>query len=196
MIPVVIAAITVALLLVLILWARLPAFLALLLCSFFAAIVGGLAPAEIPGVLQQALGGILGYIALVVGLGAILGELLRASGAAGRIADGLLSAAGPARAGLALGLTGLVVAVPVFFDVAFILFVPLLYGLARASDQSHLRFAFPLLAGLAVGHAFVPPTPGPVAVAGIVGADLGWVIAFGLASGIPALLVGAAFGAG
>ncbi|MEM9553326.1 MAG: gluconate:H+ symporter [Acidobacteriota bacterium] len=195
MTSIVVAVATVVLLLLLILWARLPAFLALLACCLFAGLAGGLDPASIPGVLQEALGGVLGYIALVVGLGAMLGELLRASGAVGRIADGLLAAVGPTRAGLALGLTGLVVAVPVFFDVAFILFVPLVYALARAgTSRSHLAFALPLLAGLAVGHAFVPPTPGPVAVAGIVGADLGWVIVFGLVSGLPALLVGTVVG--
>ena len=181
---------TVALLLALILIARLPAFLALLVCSLFAALVGGLPPTEIARTMQDAMGRTLGYIAVVIGVGAIFGELLQRSGGAAKIADTLLSSFTEQRAPAALGLAGLLVAIPVFFDVAFILFVPLIYGLAHASRRSHLEFAFPLLAGLAVAHAFVPPTPGPVAVAGILGADLGWVIAFGLAAGVPALLVG------
>jgi Gnt-I system low-affinity gluconate transporter len=84
----------------------------------------------------------------------------------------------------------LIVAIPVFFDVALILFIPLVYSLARRSGRSLLYYAIPLLAGIAVAHAFIPPTPGPVAVAGLLGADLGWVIALGLASGVPATLVG------
>lgn len=181
---------TVALLLALILLVRLPAFLALLVCSLFAALAGGLPPSQIAATLQDAMGRTLGYIAVVIGVGAIFGELLQRSGGAATIAGTLLRAFGERRVPWALGLAGLLVAIPVFFDVAFILFVPLIYGLARASERSHLELAFPLLAGLAVAHAFIPPTPGPVAVAGILGADLGWVIAFGLASGFPALVVG------
>jgi Gnt-I system low-affinity gluconate transporter len=82
------------------------------------------------------------------------------------------------------------VSIPVFFDVAFIILVPVLYGLQRRSGKSLLMFAIPLLAGLAVTHAFVPPTPGPVAVANILGADLGMVILVGLITGIPTAIVG------
>ncbi len=190
MFPIAVAVLAVALLLGLILLARLPAFLALLVASLFAAAAGGLPPAEIAETLRQAMGATLGYIAVVIGVGALLGELLSRSGAARRIAEALVGALGAARAPAALGVAGLLVAIPVFFDVAFIVFVPLVYGLARAAGRSHLDLAFPLLAGLAVGHAFVPPTPGPVAVAGILGVDLGWVIVFGLAAGVPALAVG------
>ncbi|MEM6793459.1 MAG: gluconate transporter, partial [Acidobacteriota bacterium] len=93
----------------------------------------------------------------------------------------------------ALGLTGLIVAIPVFFDVAFILLVPLLRTTSRRTGRPLIAFAIPLLAGLAVAHAFVPPTPGPVAVAGLLGADLGRVIALGLLVGLPAMLVGGVF---
>jgi gluconate transporter len=188
--PIAVAVLAVALLLGLILLARLPAFLALLVASLFAAAAGGLPPAEIAETLRQAMGATLGFIAVVIGVGALLGELLSRSGGARRIAEALVAALGAGRAPAALGIAGLLVAIPVFFDVAFIVFVPLVYGLARAAGRSHLELAFPLLAGLAVGHAFVPPTPGPVAVAGILGVELGWVIVFGLAAGVPALALG------
>jgi len=138
---------------------------------------------------QRAMGGSLGYIAVVIGVGAMFGALLQRSGGAAGVANGLLRALGEKRAPWALGATGLLVAIPVFFDVAFILFVPLLYSLARRTGRPLLGFALPLLAGLAVAHAFIPPTPGPVAVAGLLDADLGWVIVFGLAAGVPALAV-------
>ena len=181
---------TLAVLLILVLGLRLHAFPALLLTALLAALAGGVPMTEIVDVLRQAMGGTLGYIAVVIGLGAMFGEMLYQSGGARRIADTLLASLGEERAPTALGLTGLVVAIPVFFDVAFILLVPLLHTLVRRTGRSIVRFAVPLLAGLAVAHAFIPPTPGPVAVAGLLGADLGWVILFGLAAGTPALVVG------
>jgi Gnt-I system low-affinity gluconate transporter len=180
----------VALLLFLIIVVRIQAFAALLLTSMVVAVLGGLPLAEIPAVIQEGMGRTLGYIAIVVGLGAMLGQLLQVSGGAERVARTLLGRLGEERAPWALGLTGLIVATPVFFDVALILFIPLVYGLARRSGRSLLYYAIPLLAGIAVAHSFIPPTPGPVAVASLIGADLGWVIAVGLLAGIPATVVG------
>lgn len=184
------AAFGVALLLVLVIVARLHAFVALLLTSLVVAVIGGIPPERIAGEIQQQMGGTLGYIAVVIGLGAMFGEMLRSSGGAARIAESLLAAGGERSAPWALALTGLIVAIPVFFDVALILLVPLVYSLARRSGRSLLFYAIPLLAGIAVAHAFIPPTPGPVAVAGLLGADLGWVILLGLVAGVPATLVG------
>jgi Gnt-I system low-affinity gluconate transporter len=96
---------------------------------------------------------------------------------------------GPARALWALGVAGLLVGIPVFFDVGFIILVPLLQQLSERSGRSPIYFATPLLAGLLVGHAFIPPTPGPLAVAELLHADLGWVIAMGLICGAPAMIV-------
>ena len=93
------------------------------------------------------------------------------------------------RAPLAMVITGFVVAIPVFFDVAFIILVPMIYALQRQTGKSLLAFGIPLLAGLAITHGFIPPTPGPVAVADIIGANLGWVIAMGFIVGIPSAIV-------
>lgn len=183
----------VAVLLVLVLVVRVHAFVALLLTSLLVAVVGGIPLTEIADVIEEGMGSTLGYIAVVIGLGAMIGELLRTSGGAQRIADTLLAQSGEDRAPWALSLTGLLVSIPVFFDVALILFIPLVYTLTERTGRSLLYYAIPLLAGIAVAHSFIPPTPGPVAVAGLLGADLGWVIVFGFIAGVPAILVGGVF---
>ena len=183
----------VALLLVLVLYARLHAFVALLLTSLLVALLGGIPLADIVGVIEDGMGNTLGYIATVIGLGAMVGEMLRQSGGAEEIAATLLRSFGDDRTPWALSLTGLLVAIPVFFDVALILFIPLVYTLTERTGKSLLYYAIPLLAGIAVAHSFIPPTPGPVAVAGLLDADLGWVIFFGILAGIPSILIGGIF---
>ncbi|PSN16152.1 gluconate transporter [filamentous cyanobacterium CCT1] len=188
-----IAVLGIALLLFLVIVLRLQAFLALLLVSFFVAIIGGIPPAEIASVIQEGMGNTLGYIAIVIALGAMFGEILQVSGGAEQIANSLVKKFGQDNAQWALGLAGLVIAIPVFFDVALILSIPLVYSLGRRTGRSLLYYAIPLVAGIAVGHSFIPPTPGPVAVASLLGADLGWVILMGLIAGIPAMAIGGVF---
>jgi len=180
----------VAVLLLLVLVGRVHAFVALLLTSLLAAILGGIPLADIAGIIEEGMGSTLGYIAVVIGLGAMIGELLRVSGGAEAIANTLLRTFSDDRAPWALSLTGLLVSIPVFFDVALILFIPLVYTLTERTGRSLLFYAIPLLAGMAVAHSFIPPTPGPVAVAGLLDADLGWVIVFGFIAGVPAITVG------
>jgi len=141
------------------------------------------------------MGSTLGFVAIVVGIGAIFGQMLESSGGAESLAHYLVRKFGKENAPYALSITGFIVAIPIFLDVGFIILVPVLYALAKGSGKSLLHFAIPLLAGLATTHAFVPPTPGPVATAEIIGADLGWVILFGTIIGIPVtLLAGPVFG--
>jgi len=139
--------------------------------------------------MQQGMGNTLGFVALVVGLGAIFGAILEHSGGAEALANFLLTKFGDKNASWALMLTGFLVAIPVFFDVAFIILIPMIYSLQRRTKKSLLLYAIPLLAGLAITHSFIPPTPGPVAVADILKADLGWVILFGFIVGIPTSIV-------
>lgn len=189
----VLVVVAVLVLLGLVLVARVHAFVALLLTSLVVAIAGGIPLTDIAGIIEEGMGSTLGYIAVVIGLGAMVGELLRVSGGAEQIADTLLNRFGDDRAPWALSLTGLLVSIPVFFDVALILFIPLVYTLTERTGRSLLYYAIPLLAGIAVAHSFIPPTPGPVAVAGLLGANLGWVIVFGFVAGVPAILVGGVF---
>lgn len=169
------------------------AFIALLVVSLGVAVAGGIPIGEIIDTIQEGMGGILGYIAIVIGIGTMIGEILRVSGGAKQIAGTLLSSFGEQRAPWALSLIGLIVAIPVFFEVALILFIPLVYDLTRRTGKSILHYAIPLAAGIAVAHSFIPPTPGPVAVAALIGADLGWVILFGLIAGIPSVIIGGIF---
>jgi Gnt-I system low-affinity gluconate transporter len=169
------------------------AFIALLLVSLIVAIAGGIPLGEITNTIQEGMGGILGYIAIVIGIGTMIGEILRVSGGAEQIAGTLLQKFGEKKAPWALSLIGLIVAIPVFFEVALILFIPLIYDLTRRTGKSILHYGIPLAAGIAVAHSFIPPTPGPVAVAALIGADLGWVILFGLIAGIPSVIAGGIF---
>lgn len=185
----------IGLLLLLVLKFKLSAFIALLLISMFVGIASGMPLQDILKSIQNGMGGTLGFVATVVGLGAIFGQLLESSGGAESMARYLVGKFGKEKASWAMMLTGFFVAIPVFFDVGLIIIVPIVYSLARDSKKSVLYYGIPLLAGLAVTHSFVPPTPGPVAVAEIIHAQLGYVILFGAILGLPvAILAGPVFG--
>ena len=176
-------------LLFLILKLRIPAFIALLIASISVGIVSGMNPLDIINTIKEGTGNTLGFVATVVGLGAMFGAILEHSGGAEALANYLLNKFGEKNASWALMITGFFIAIPVFFDVAFIILVPLIYSLQRKTKKSLLLYAIPLLAGLAITHSFIPPTPGPVAVADILKADLGWVILFGFIVGIPSAII-------
>jgi len=185
----------ITLLLVMILRYKVQAFISLLVASIVVGLIAGMPPPTILKSMQDGMAGTLGFVATVVGLGAILGQILESSGGAESMALTLVRAFGEKRAPWALMLAGFLIAIPVFFDVGFIILVPVLYALSAKSGRSLLYYGIPLLAGLAVTHSFVPPTPGPVAVADIVGADLGWVILLGIVTGLPtAAIAGPLFG--
>ncbi|MCB4798083.1 GntP family permease [Neotamlana laminarinivorans] len=179
----------IAILLFLILRLKIQAFIALLVASIVVGIVAGMNPTDITKTMQEGMASTLGFVAMVVGLGAIFGSILEYSGGAEALANFLLKKFGEKNASWALVITGFFIAIPVFFDVAFIILVPLIYSLQRKTKKSILLYAIPLLAGLAITHAYIPPTPGPVAVADILKADLGWVILFGFVTGIPTAII-------
>ncbi|MCC5803734.1 GntP family permease [Rossellomorea vietnamensis] len=177
------------LLLFLVIKTKLHAFVALLLVSLIVGIAAGMPLQEVVASIQSGMGGTLGFVAVVVGLGAMFGRMLEVSGGAERLAQTLINKFGEDKAQWSLGITGFLVAIPVFFDVGFIILVPIVYGLARKTGKSLLYYGIPLLAGLAVTHSFIPPTPGPIAVADLIGADLGWVILFGAIAGVPSMII-------
>ena len=176
-------------LLFLILARRVNAFAALLLAALATGLAAGLAPGAVLEAVQNGFAGVLGFIAVIVGLGALLGVYLEASGGAAALARAIIGDRPPRAASIAMGVVGLVIAIPVFFDVGLILLFPLVHALALKSGRPALFYGLPLLAGLAAAHAFIPPTPGPVAVAQMLGADLGLVMVCGLAAGVPAMLI-------
>jgi len=186
---------SIGLLLFMILKLKIQAFLALLVTSLFLGLVTGMPMASIIKSVLDGMGSTLGFVATVVGIGAIFGQMLDSSGGAESLALYLTKKFGKDKADYALVITGFLVGIPIFLDVAFIILVPMLYALAKKSNKSLLYFAIPLLAGLAVTHAFVPPTPGPIATAEIIGVDLGWVALFGIVIGFPvAIVAGPLFG--
>ncbi len=179
----------IVILLVLILLLRLNAFIALLISSIAVGLLAGMPVQQIIDTIIAGMGGTLGYVAIIIGLGAIFGGILEYTGATQTLSRFLLDKFGPEKAQLALSLSGFLIAIPVFFDVAFIILIPVLYALQKQTGKSLLFYAIPLLASLAVTHAFIPPTPGPIAVADIIGADLGWIILFGFIVGLPTTLI-------
>ena len=187
--PLLAALVGIAGLLGMILVRRVNAFAALLVAALATGLLAGMQPDAVIASVQNGFAGVLGFIAVVVGLGALLGTYLEASGGAGALARAIISERRPGPAGIAMGFVGLVIAIPVFFDVGLILLFPLVKALSAKARKPALYFGLPLLAGLATAHAFIPPTPGPVAVSEILGADLGLVILCGLAAGVPAMLI-------
>lgn len=179
----------VAALLGMILVRQVNAFAALLVAAFGTGLLAGLAPDAVIASVSTGIGGVLGFIAVIVGLGALLGGYLEASGGAAALARAIIGKRSASGASIAMGIVGIVVAIPVFFDVGLVLLFPLVASLARTSGKPALYFGLPLLAGLATAHAFIPPTPGPVAVANILSADIGLVILCGLAAGLPAMVL-------
>ncbi|QKV92830.1 GntP family permease [Streptomyces sp. NA02950] len=192
-----VAALGIALLLYLIIKVRLQPFVALLGVSIAVGLAAGLSVTELFGTVQKSdavslietgMGGILGHIAIIIGLGTMLGAILEVSGGAEALSSRLLGLFGQERAPLAMGLTGLIFGIPVFFDVGIFVLAPIVYAAARRSGKSIVLYAMPLLAGLSMTHAFLPPHPGPVAAAGLLHVDLGWVILMGVLVGVPSVL--------
>ncbi|WP_439506010.1 GntP family permease [Sediminibacterium sp.] len=185
----------IASLLILVLYFKFPAFIALLIASIISGMLAGLSAQNMVETIQEGMGSTLGFVATIVGLGSMFGAILEKSGGADAIARYLLNKAGQNKSPLAMGFIGLIISIPVFFDVAFILLIPIVYALQKNTNKSLLLYAIPLLAGLAFGHAFIPPTPGPIAVAEIIGAEMGWVILTSILIGIPTvILCGVLFG--
>ena len=176
-------------LLVLVLKAKMPPFFALILVSLLAGMALGMSPQDVITSIQNGMGGVLGFIAVVVGLGAILGAILERSGGVQTLADRLVSNSDKT-VPWKMSVLGLLVAIPVFFDVALVILMPMVLRIAKSLKRAAIYVAGPLLAGLAAAHAFIPPTPGPIAVAALIEADLGLVIIAGLLTAIPAVALG------
>jgi len=178
-----------ALLLVLIIKFKIHAMISILIGAITIGLVAGMPFSEIVLAVNDGIGNTLKGIALLVGLGSMFGAILEASGGAQTLAVTMVRKFGDEKAAWALGLTGLVIAMPVFFDAGLIILIPLAFSLSKKTKRSTLFYVIPLLAGLAVGHAFIPPTPGPVLVATMLNVDLGWVILVGILCGTVAMIV-------
>ncbi|HET6872392.1 MAG TPA: gluconate:H+ symporter [Sporolactobacillaceae bacterium] len=184
-----VALLAIFLLFFLIIRTKLHAFVALLLVSLLLGIASGMPLDSVIQSVEQGMGGTLGYVAVIVGLGAMFGKILELSGGAERLAQTLIKVLGESRAPLALGFTGLIVAIPVFFEVGLVILIPIIYELTKRTKRSLLYYGLPLLAGLSVGHNFIPPTPGPLGLSDLLGVNIGWVMLFGLIIGVPTMIL-------
>lgn len=144
------------LLLVLIIKFKIHAMISILIGAITIGIVSGMPFTEIVTAVNDGIGNTLKGIALLVGLGSMFGAILESSGGAQTLAVTMVRKFGDEKAAWALGLTGLIIAMPVFFDAGLIILIPLAFSLAKRTKRSSLFYAIPLLAGLAVGHAFIP----------------------------------------
>lgn len=138
---------------------------------------------------QKGVGGTLGYLALIIGFGAMLGGLIAESGAAHRITDGLIAAFGTGKIQWALMLTGFIVGIPIFYTVGFVMLVPLVFAVGKTTRLPLLYLAVPLVAALSVTHGFLPPHPAPTAIAVIYKADIATTLLYGLILAVPTVII-------
>lgn len=165
-------------------------FLSLLLGALFMGIASGMPLNKVSDALAKGFGGTMEGIGIIIILGVILGNLLHLSGSTEQIAALMLRSVGEKRSALAVALTGYIVSIPVFFDAAFVILVNLVKSLSRKGKVPFVTLVTALAIGLITTHAMVIPTPGPVAVAGTMGVNLGWFLFYSIIVSLPATLVG------
>ena len=186
-----IAAVAVALLLFLIMKVKIHAFVALVAVSLLTAVAAGIPLADVPTALMSGFSSTLGSVALLVAFGVMLGRLLEHTGGAQVLADTLINRFGEKRAPLALGIAALIFGFPIFFDAGLVVFLPIIFTVARRFGGSILKYGLPTAGAFAAMHAIVPPHPGPVAAADLMGGDIGITLLLGIPVAIISWYVGA-----
>lgn len=187
-VPIAGLAIAVAVLIFLVLRTRVHALIAMLIAASIAGIMGGLSMDKTVSVISQGFGSTLGSIGIVIGLGVMMGRILEVSGAGEQIAFSLIRWLGRRKEEWAMAVTGYVVSIPIFVDSAFIILYPVAKALSQKSGRSLLTLGVALAGGLMVTHSTVPPTPGPLGVAGIFGVDVGAMLLLGMVLALPGLI--------
>ncbi len=188
-----IAAIGVALVVLLITWVKVPAFLSLAIAALFVGLAARMPLVEIPRAFQGGMGDTLGSISMVIGLGTVIGKLLAESGGALVVSNALARALGERRLDWALMLSGLIIGLPVFFQVGLVLLAAVLFTAQRQSRAPLLRLGLPMVAGLSAAHGLVPPHPGPIAALERIGADPGRTLFYSLILALPLSILSGPF---
>src|SRR5688500_11576564 len=190
------ALIAVTALILLIARAKLHPFVALILVSLGMGVAAGMPLGATVKSFQDGVGNALGFIAIVVGLGTMLGKMMAESGAATRIATTLIDVFGERRVHWAIMIVAFIVGIPVFFQVGFVLLIPLVFTIARRTGMSLVKIGIPLVAGLSVVHGLLPPHPAAMLAVSAYNADVGRTILYGILVGLPiASLAGPSFAA-
>lgn len=182
-------AVTIVLLIVMISKLKVHAFLTLLLMAVFFGLCAGIPTTELPGLIVGGFGNTMTSIGVVIACGVVVGSFLEYTGGAQKIADAILKLIGIKRATYATSVTGAFVSIPVFCDSGFVILNPIIKGLSRRGKIPYASLVVALMAGLLCTHSFVPPTPGPVAAAGLYGAEIGQVMFYGLIVSVPVVVV-------
>ncbi|OON63183.1 gluconate transporter [Massilia sp. KIM] len=179
----------VGLLTIMIAWGKVQPLLAFVVAAMLAAVMLGMPPEQIPGAIEKGIGDLLGSLVVVICLGAVFGKLIADSGAARRIAISLIDTLGPSRMPIAMTVTGFVVGLPLYYNVGFVLMIPLIFSLVAQSGRPAVALGMPLLAGLSIAHGFLPPHPSPIALVAAVHADMGKTLLYGFIVAIPTLII-------
>lgn len=187
--PLIIVAIGVALLLLLMIGFKLNGFLSLIIVSLIVGVMEGMPIVNVVTSIKNGVGGTLSNMALIIGFGAMLGKLMADSGGAQRIAMTLINKFGKKRIQLAVLITGFVVGFALFYEIGFVLLIPLVFTIAAEADIPLLYIGVPMAAALSVTHGFLPPHPGPTAIAGVYNANISKTLLYGAILGIPTVIL-------
>ncbi|MFJ5770866.1 gluconate:H+ symporter [Psychrobacillus sp. NPDC093180] len=187
--PLVALGLGIVLLFVLIILFKLNAFLSLMISAIFVGFLQGMKPLSIVASIESGLGGTLGHMAIIIGLGAILGKIIADGGGADRIANTLLDKFGRKRVDWAILVASFVLGIILFYEVTYILLIPIVYTVVIASKAPLMQVGMSFLAGISLTHVFLPPHPGITAAANVLNANLGVVLGYGLILAIPAALL-------
>ena len=185
--------ISIAVLILLITWLKINPFIAFLISSIVAGILLGIPLDLLAGSIQKGIGSLLGDLVIIIVMGAMLGKLVAESGAAQRISDVLMGIFGIKNVTWAMMLTGLVVGIPLFYNVGFVLLVPLVFTVSYQYKLPAVYVGIPLLAALSVTHGFLPPHPSPAALVAQFGANMGLTLVYGLFIAVPTIIIAGPF---
>jgi GntP family gluconate:H+ symporter len=185
---IIVAAIGIAIVVVLIVWAKFHAFLALTIAALFVGLASGIPIDKVTASYETGVGGVLGYVGVLIALGAMLGKLLADSGGADRVVDTLLRGR-PATLPWKMALIAGIIGIPMFFEIGLVLLIPVVMLAVRRAKAKAMLLGIPALAGLSVLHGFIPPHPGPLAAIGLLHANVGVTLAFGLLIAIPVVVI-------
>lgn len=191
--PLFIILVGVIVLLILITKLKLNTFVSLIIVSFGVAVALGIPFPKIVKSIEGGIGGTLGHIALIFGIGAMLGRLIADAGGAQRIAMTLIDRFGAKNVEWAVVIASFIIGIALFFEVGLVLLIPIIFTMASQMKISALRLGVPMVAALLATHAFLPPHPGPTVIAGEYGANIGMVLLYGIIIAIPTVIVGGTF---
>jgi Gnt-I system high-affinity gluconate transporter len=187
--PILIILASLLILILLVAYFKIDAFLSFIIVSIGAALCLGIPAEEIPGILDQGVGNIYQSMALIIIFGAMLGKLVAESGAANKIADVMLGAFGTNKIQWGMMLTGFIVGLPLFYDIGFVILVPIIFSIVNKYKLPAVFIGMPMLTALSAAHGFLPPHPSPVALVSMFEANMGITLILGLAVAAPAIIV-------